>query len=574
MLYLSYLNNNIIILRSSKLVISLSVGLGIVALLPLALTLGHWDNFRLLVVFNILNWDILSLEFPVLLDKISLFFLFTVRLIGSHVYAFSFSYMRMEKYSVRFHILVARFVVSIYLLILSPHLVSVLVGWDGLGITSYLLVIYFQSRKSFNAGYLTAISNRVGDSLILISIGVMASQGEWLFGSTSLVQANLGQGTVLVLLAAITKRAQIPFSAWLPAAIAAPTPVSALVHSSTLVTAGVYLLIRFWGNLADSIGANLVFVLGRITMLLAGRAALTEIDIKKVVALSTLSQLGVIITTLGAHQVVARFFHLVSHAFFKALLFIRVGFIIHNANDYQDLRKVKLLPGRYVGLVGYFIVANLRLCGFPFLSGFYSKDLCIELLASNRISAGGMVLFYVATALTVAYTVRLGVFVYARLPKSSSLEWGNDYDKVIPFAGLGLTLGGVAGGRAMLCLFRGPFGEPLLSSDVKSSTWAVIILGVLAGGAVSWAGIRGERKLTGSYFAMWSLRKVGPLLRSHGLNSGANSRFLLDLRWTRMRVAAASDHFLKGGVWEFIGLRSHASWVFWLVFGIVLTYVI
>ena len=177
----------------------------------------------------------------------------------------------------------------------------------------------------------------------------------------------------LALFAAFTKRAQIPFSAWLPAAMAAPTPVSSLVHSSTLVTAGVYLLIRA-EDLISATGLRMLPLLaGRATMLIAGVRALFETDIKKIVALSTLSQLGLIIISLGIGGWIITFAHLLAHAYFKALLFMAVGTSIHMADDYQDLRKASLSLSSRITLT-FIGVANLRLCGFPFLAGFYSKD--------------------------------------------------------------------------------------------------------------------------------------------------------------------------------------------------------
>merc|ERR1712002_1066430 len=146
----------------------------------------------------------------------------------------------------------------------------------------------------------------------------------------------------LIVLSACTKRAQIPFSAWLPAAIAAPTPVSALVHSSTLVTAGVYLLIRINIFLVNTTASTVLIITGTLTIFMAGCAAILEIDIKKVIALSTLSQLGVIIIIIGAGAPVLAYFHLLSHAFFKAILFICAGIIIHNIKDYQDIRKIRI----------------------------------------------------------------------------------------------------------------------------------------------------------------------------------------------------------------------------------------
>lgn len=184
---------------------------------------------------------------------------------------------------------------------------------------------------------------------------------------------------IFVVLAAITKRAQIPFSAWLPAAMAAPTPVSALVHSSTLVTAGVYLLIRFREALLNSPHTQLLLLLASLTIFIAGLGANFETDLKKIIALSTLSQLGVIMRILSLGQADLAFFHLLTHALFKALLFMCAGSIIHSVGDYQDIRVigslVKFMPIRVIRIN----LANLALCGAPFLAGFYSKDLILEI---------------------------------------------------------------------------------------------------------------------------------------------------------------------------------------------------
>lgn len=182
----------------------------------------------------------------------------------------------------------------------------------------------------------------------------------------------------LLALAAFTKRAQVPFSAWLPAAIAAPTPVSSLVHSSTLVTAGVYLLCRFSPLFPNTVVINLLLPVGVATILLAGARALFESDIKKVVALSTLRQLGLIIRALGVFIPEIALFHLLTHAFFKALLFMTVGNLIHLTDRFQDSRKTGSEPVVAGPTLLFRLVANFSLIGLPYMAGFYSKDLIIE----------------------------------------------------------------------------------------------------------------------------------------------------------------------------------------------------
>ena len=327
-----------------------------------------------------------------------------------------------EKFFSRFIILVFFFIISIYLLILSPNLISLLLGWDGLGVTSYLLVIFYQRNKSYNAGILTAITNRLGDVGLLISISLLLFLGNWNYiyiNSFSYIFSNIL--IYLIIISACTKSAQIPFSAWLPAAIAAPTPVSALVHSSTLVTAGVYLLIRINLIIIEINIRYILLLIGIITIIIAGITAIIEIDIKKIIALSTLSQLGIIILILGIGNPILSFFHLLSHAFFKAILFICAGIIIHNIKDYQDIRKIGIRHSNLNLCISIIIIANIRLCGLPFLRGFYSKDLIIEILI---IKGKNFFLFYfiiIGTILTVLYSCRLNFLVSINFLKSESL---------------------------------------------------------------------------------------------------------------------------------------------------------
>jgi NADH-ubiquinone oxidoreductase chain 5 len=214
---------------------------------------------------------------------------------------------------------------------------------------------------------------------------------------------------IIVVIAGITKSAQIPFSAWLPAAMAAPTPVSSLVHSSTLVTAGVYLLIRF--NYIIGINEAL-FSTGVFTIFISGLGANFEIDLKKIIALSTLSQLGLIIITLSMGFYELSFFHLMTHAIFKSLLFLCAGVFIHSMGDTQDIR---LIGGLYISCPVtrfYFIGSSLALCGFPFLSGFYSKDLILEVYFILNINLIMYVSIFMSTIFTLTYSVRLVYYIF------------------------------------------------------------------------------------------------------------------------------------------------------------------
>lgn len=214
---------------------------------------------------------------------------------------------------------------------------------------------------------------------------------------------------VLVILAAITKSAQMPFSAWLPAAIAAPTPVSALVHSSTLVTAGVYLLIRFHALLGVN---NFLFYVGVFTIFMSGLGANLETDLKKIIALSTLSQLGLIIITLSIGFYELSFFHLLTHALFKSLLFLCAGVFIHSIGDIQDIRHLGGIIISCPVTSFYFTGASMALCGFPFLAGFYSKDLILEAYFMLSTNFFMYLITFFATMLTLSYSVRLVYYLF------------------------------------------------------------------------------------------------------------------------------------------------------------------
>ena len=379
-----------------------------------------------------------------LLDTLRVLFLLRVRVITSRVLVFSLSYMRKDKYFVRFHLLLIRFVMRIYFLILRPNLVTVLLGWDGLGLTSYLLVIYYGRSKSYNSGIVTAVTNRLGDALLLVSIGYLVSLGNWnyIFYSDKL---RLLVAWLLVI-TATTKSAQIPFSAWLPAAIAAPTPVSSLVHSSTLVTAGVYLLIRHCEFLVINGVSRYLLVIGRLTMIIASLRALFESDLKKMVALSTLRQLGVIILRLGLGSYLARFFHLLRHAFFKALLFLGTGSLIHNSLDYQDMRSMgRRLPSLPV-THGSIILARFRLIGLPFISAFFSKEIILESIILKGARVYTFILIILGIILTARYRVRFLIYSFVLPTGGGSLTFKSDEDSRVLQAIMILILPAIAGG--------------------------------------------------------------------------------------------------------------------------------
>nr|YP_010166758.1 NADH dehydrogenase subunit 5 [Rhithrodytes bimaculatus]QRV62862.1 NADH dehydrogenase subunit 5 [Rhithrodytes bimaculatus] len=375
-------------------------------------------NFLFLDFSLIIEWEILSLNsnmivMSILLDWMSLLFMGFVLFISSMVIFYSGEYMMGDLSINRFIILVLMFVFSMMLLIISPNLISILLGWDGLGLVSYCLVIYYQNVKSYNAGMITALMNRIGDVMLLVAITWMLNFGSWNYIYYLDFMKNdfmMQIIALLVMIAAMTKSAQIPFSSWLPAAMAAPTPVSALVHSSTLVTAGVYLLIRFSMVLNIYLSFFLLMI-GVLTMFMAGLGANFEFDLKKIIALSTLSQLGLMMSILAMGSYKLAFFHLLTHAMFKALLFMCVGCVIHNLKGVQDIRFMGNLMVHMPLTCISLNISNLALCGMPFLAGFYSKDLILESLSMMNINIMIYILFFLSTGLTVCYSFRLSYYL-------------------------------------------------------------------------------------------------------------------------------------------------------------------
>nr|QAY81675.1 NADH dehydrogenase subunit 5 [Geothelphusa sp. DJL-2014] len=439
-------------------------------------------------MIEVIEWEILSLSscsiiFTLIFDWVSLLFLSFVFLISSSVLYYSGSYMSSDKNFNRFMYIVLMFVFSMAAMVLSPNLISILLGWDGLGLVSYALVIYYQNEKSANAGMLTVLSNRVGDVAILLSIGLLVKLGSWnfLYYTYSMSDSKWLGFKLLIILAAMTKSAQIPFSAWLPAAMAAPTPVSALVHSSTLVTAGVYLVIRFSPILESSRVQSGLLIISCLTMFMAGLGANFEYDLKKIIALSTLSQLGMMLSILALGFPDLAFFHLLSHALFKALLFMCAGVFIHGVGDYQDIRYMGCLVKFMPFSVIYMSICNFALCGFPFLAGFYSKDMILEVAFMSWVNFVCLCMYILAIGLTVSYTMRLIFYSMSGEFNLNLLVNAKDTNNLMIESMILLGLSSVVGGA---CLSWFLFPDPYMicmSSIMKSSIMTVSIIGGLIG---------------------------------------------------------------------------------------------
>nr|YP_011036778.1 NADH dehydrogenase subunit 5 [Eupelix cuspidata]WRK21447.1 NADH dehydrogenase subunit 5 [Eupelix cuspidata] len=461
------------------------------------------NNYSVFLEWLLFNGNTMSFIYIIYLDWISLMYCFVVFFISSMVVLYSKIYMGSYNYSsIRFLVLVMLFVFSMFLMVMSPNLVSILVGWDGLGLVSYCLVIYYSSLSSYLSGMITCLVNRLGDLLLLISVGWMLSYGSWNFlfyldkYSTNLY--------IYIILSSFTKSAQIPFSMWLPAAMAAPTPVSSLVHSSTLVTAGVYLLIRFFNS---TMVLNYFLFISLMTMTMSSFCAIYEYDLKSIIALSTLSQLGLMMSCLFMGLVDLCYFHLLSHAMFKSLLFLCSGIIIHLMGGIQDIRYMGSICLMLPLTSSCFNISNMALCGFPFLSGFYSKDLIIESFSNMGGSIFLMVFFYLSLGLTSFYSLRLFYYTVLMNFKYYSLVSMVESISLMKFSIFILSLFSMFFGSMYMWLVNLDMEFLVLPFYLKLLTLFMVMLGLYFGYVFSYLGVFNflyYHNLNGSMWFMYS----------------------------------------------------------------------
>nr|UFZ13041.1 NADH dehydrogenase subunit 5 [Protohermes latus] len=511
-----------------------------------------------LVIF--IEWELLSLNsnsivMTFLLDWMALLFMSFVLFISSLVIFYSKGYMHGDFNINRFIILVLMFVLSMMLLIISPNLISILLGWDGLGLVSYCLVIYYQNEKSYNAGMITALSNRIGDVALLMAIAWMLNFGSWnyIFYLDAMKNSlEMQVICILVILAAITKSAQIPFSSWLPAAMAAPTPVSALVHSSTLVTAGVYLLIRFNVLMVGNYMGMTLLLIGCLTMFMAGVGANYEFDLKKIIALSTLSQLGLMMSILAMGFPVLAYFHLLTHALFKALLFMCAGSVIHNMGNCQDIRFMGGIVMQMPLTLGCMNIANLALCGTPFLAGFYSKDLILEMVSLSYLNWLIYLLYFISTGLTVCYSFRLIYYSMTGTLNFKSLNSINDEEWTMLKGMLGLLFLAIMGGSMLSWLIFPTPSVIILPFLMKTMALSVSIFGLWVGYEMAKFSLSWQLYSLNSYFltnflgSMWFMPIISTkFVSNYFLKLGYMIIKSVDQGWSEMFGGQGMYNFMK-----------------------------
>nr|YP_011021626.1 NADH dehydrogenase subunit 5 [Paraschizogynium plumachela]WQM21757.1 NADH dehydrogenase subunit 5 [Paraschizogynium plumachela] len=390
-------------------------------------SLGLYVMYKEIVyVIEVFLGKFMLMEYKIylMLDYMSLSFCGVVMFISGMVILYSDEYMSGDKGKMKFCYMVLLFVLSMVLMVVGTNMVMILLGWDGLGLVSYVLVMYYQNVSSNNAAMITVLTNRIGDVGVILSIMMMVGFNMWDMLLVKLSGEWVNMLVIFILMGAMTKSAQMPFSAWLPAAMAAPTPVSSLVHSSTLVTAGVYLVIRFSYYFNGGMFSDVLLYISVMTMFMAGLGANYEMDLKKIIALSTLSQLGVMMMVLSLGMSNLAYFHLIMHAMFKAMLFLCAGIIIHSGGDIQDVRMMGMMSTMSPFVSGMIGVGSLSLGGFPFLSGFYSKDMILEYVYMYNVSMFMIIMIILGTMFTMLYSLRLMYYcVWMGIMKGSMVSY-------------------------------------------------------------------------------------------------------------------------------------------------------